>query len=951
MSDHEIYEVRGVGETVSEQAFQQIRHVLNQNQQALYSMIQLFPGGIFVYSAESEDKFSFVSENMLAMLGYTKEEFEHKFDNRFSKMIYHEDRARVLSEINTQIADGPFDTCFYRIEKKDGTLVWVHDEGHIVVDGLGHQWFYVVIVDITASVQAREKLADQYEELHHLINNVPASILVLNNQGGRFSVVAVNQYFCNIFGLSRDIFIDKTLADIVGLNHPDDREQAERFFKKLLTGQIQKSEIIFRIRIAAPDTYQWFYCSASNVRQSDGTSLVYVVFTDATYQKLREADFNRLIQELLNTNPDSLCALRLNLSQNTCSDFHGSSKYIRELLDVQTADELLDTIGNIITDEAEAEQFRQEFNRKKIIERFLKGENRMSVHYHRLTETGQPHWVTTYFQTLANPYTDDVETVAYSVDTDRILKKEMINEIITEEEYDYIGVLHIQTQQLTFYYISKDIRRQQSDQVSHDQNVQWVCGSIPSEEERQQYLEAIRLERILAELERHPVYTLSYFCNDFRGDRRKKQLKFRYLENSHLELMFSRTDVTDTFEQEEKNASMLRQALLAAEKANELKTEFLGNVSHDMRTPLNAILGYNQLALQAEDTTIKDDYLNKIGVAGRTLLSLINDTLDLQKIENGTVAFQLNPVSCRKILQEIITSVQPMMAEKRIDFIVDSHLTIDVPIQADAVRLRQIFINLLSNAAKFTQAGGQVELVLECTKVEEKRLHGKIIVRDTGVGMSQAFLHKMYEPFSQERTTETAHIGGAGLGLSIVKRLVDMMGGRIEAVSEPGKGSVFTVYLNFERALSQSQDSIEDSRCCNIAGTHILLCEDNTMNMEIAKSVLEMNGAVVDCALNGLEGYEKFVSSRSGTYSLILMDIRMPVLDGYGATEKIRTSRHADAAVIPILAMTADAYAGDIEKSYAVGMNGHLAKPVDFKELCHTIQHLVHLSHIPQKKI
>ena len=383
----------------------------------------------------------------------------------------------------------------------------------------------------------------------------------------------------------------------------------------------------------------------------------------------------------------------------------------------------------------------------------------------------------------------------------------------------------------------------------------------------------------------------------------------------------------------------LAKALQVAEHANESKSNFISNVSHDMRTPLNAILGYDQLALETSDQDVRTDYLQKIGSAGKTLLSLINDILNLQKMENGVTTLHPAPVACEEIVNRVMIAVGPLLEAKQIRFNFDNSKAVFATINVDALRVEEIFINLLSNAAKFTPAGGEVLLSIACERETATEVYDKLVVRDNGIGISQEFLPRIFEPFTQERSERTSNIGGSGLGLSIVKRIVDLMHGRIEVKSALGKGTEFTVYLTFQKADIPAADTREDlNRPRALQGKTILLCEDNAMNREIAKAILEKNGMKVVTAANGKEGLELFLQSRSGDLVAILMDIRMPVMDGYEATRKIRASLHPDARKVPIIALSADTYPEDIKKTHDCGMNSHLSKPIDSALLLKTLQ-------------
>ena len=375
-------------------------------------------------------------------------------------------------------------------------------------------------------------------------------------------------------------------------------------------------------------------------------------------------------------------------------------------------------------------------------------------------------------------------------------------------------------------------------------------------------------------------------------------------------------------------------ALRAAENASSEKNEFLGNVSHDMRTPLNGILGYTDLAAQSDDPKAVRGYLDKIRISGRLLLDLVNDTLTISKIENKK--FELHPSveSKTELIENVVTPIRTAAEEKGVLFTVDTTRSYPGYIRVDRLAWQKIFLNLLTNAVKFTPPGGAVEFVVEDVLTGGVQPGTKMTVRDTGVGIDETFLPKMFEPFSQERPAGLGNSGGTGLGLSIVKHFVDMMGGTIEVQSSKGTGSVFTVRLPAEPVSDYVPDAALPIAGAGFEDRKILLCEDNDMNAEITRSILEARKMRVVRAKNGSEGVDCFAASEPDEFAAILMDIRMPVMDGYAAARAIRALDRADAGTVPIIALSADAYDEDIQKSKDAGMNAHVAKPIDPQLLC-----------------
>ena len=386
--------------------------------------------------------------------------------------------------------------------------------------------------------------------------------------------------------------------------------------------------------------------------------------------------------------------------------------------------------------------------------------------------------------------------------------------------------------------------------------------------------------------------------------------------------------------QEEK----LKKAYASAENANKAKTEFLNNMSHDIRTPMNVILGYNQL-MKSQLTEPKQlDYQKKIEQAGKLLLSIINNVLDMARIESGKMKVDENYEVVGEVIDEIISTFSSQAEEKGIHLSGSMQVT-HRNILCDGTKIREIYVNLVSNAIKYTPRGGNITITLEelpCEK--EGYIKIKTEVEDTGIGMSEEFLPTLFEPFSREHNTTIGKVGGTGLGMSVVKRMIDLMGGNIEVKSELGKGTVFTFTLMHkiadEKYYCQKMETADAPDVeGNLRGKHVLLAEDNDLNAEIVVAVLEEAGLIIERVEDGVQCVNRIEQMPSGTYDLILMDIQMPNMDGYKATQCIRHLDDKKKAEILIIAMTANAFEEDKKKSFDVGMNGHIAKPIDIEKL------------------
>ena len=641
--------------------------------------------------------------------------------------------------------------------------------------------------------------------------------------------------------------------------------------------------------------------------------------------------YEKAMEDMLSAGPEALSIFHLNLTQNTRSYEYTASAYLKSLVKGKTVDDLFSGVEEALTEEEDRAHFQKVFSRKNLLQEFERKNTRITMEYHRLTDSGENHRIRVTASMLKNPASGDTEAIFYSDDTDRQEKEEKVISAITDREYEYIALIDTATEKIHYQYISSNaVMPVKLKMENYNTVIKEILGDSVGSEAAEVSFEKISCAKVSEALQTQDEYSVVIPYPLKTGRILQKRITFLYLDERKKDILFFRTDITEELKQERERAEKLSVALKEARHANQMKTEFLSNVSHDMRTPMNAVLGYTSLAQQSKDPSAVNGYLEKIDKAGKILLSLINDTLELSKIESGNTTLKCAPVSCREIISKVVGSIRPSMEEKHIHFILDNSRAVMATINVDAMRLQDVFINLLSNAVKFTPKYGEITLMVECVELEKDCVHDRIVVRDNGCGMSPEFLPKIFEPFSQERQAATADVGGSGLGLSIVKKLVDLMGGTITVESELGMGTEFTILLDFERVddhLPEKKESLQKWE--TLKGHRVLLVEDNAMNTEIARAILEMRGISVSCAENGETGCLRFAESDSGTYDAILMDIRMPVMSGHDAARKIREMNRPDAKKVPIIAMSADAFAEDIEKSLEAGMNEHIAKPVD----------------------
>lgn len=422
------------------------------------------------------------------------------------------------------------------------------------------------------------------------------------------------------------------------------------------------------------------------------------------------------------------------------------------------------------------------------------------------------------------------------------------------------------------------------------------------------------------------------FTSDFYLERMKSWYR--------LEITRSKDGLYDTFQfrditEDKKELEAAKEQLKIAESVSQSKTEFLSSMSHEIRTPMNGIIGMLTLAHGQLRGHSAENYIIKAEQLSKYLLSVINDILDMSRIEAGKIELESKPFELAALAEKLRNMFQKNVEAKSVAFYVEMK-DVDVKyIVGDELRISQILVNFLSNAQKFTEKG-EIRVTFRQLQKENGKVSLMFRVHDTGKGMDAKFISRIFKPFEQESQDITKQYGGSGLGMSITDRLVHLMGGEIVIDSMLGKGSDFSVYLTLPIAeVSEIETEQEDETGTDFTfnGCHILMAEDNEINAEIAVSILENEGAKVDVAVNGKDAVEKYAASAPGTYNFILMDIQMPVMNGRDAAKQIRSMDRKDAGEIPIFALSADAFVEDQRLSAMSGMNGHFTKPIDFEEM------------------
>lgn len=957
IEDDELFPVKAAKE-----AYDNLQELLQEKNQQIELMMSQLPGGMAICHLDEGYSIKWVSEGLCELYGYSgPEELIAASGGQSLAMVEPDDYEHVLKDIESCLAKDETYSVEYRFRRRDGSMIWVLDIGKRVVDRDGEAVIYCMVTDITYRrnqdmliQQASIENKRQADFLTQLYNTVPCGIIQFTT-GPEHKIINANRRAWEIYGYSEEEYWQCVRDPFTPV-----MEAEQDKFRKIVEDISQNGGRVSYEREGRRKNGEQCFVSVSMERleNSNGKEVIQAVFNDITETRMLQMERE---QEQLIENRSlraAICTaypliMSINLSQNSYECFI-QEKNIVKYDEKGRYDDMVDiTMGRAYP--SYQEDFGRRFSREALMRRYEEGERELYMEMQMMGDDGEYHWISLYVIRVDNPYSDDMLV---------------------------IGLMKVLDEQRA---------------------------------------EKARQERLL------------------------------------------------------------RDALTSAEAANKAKSEFLSRMSHDIRTPMNAIIGMSTIGqLKINVPNRVRDCFEKIDSSSRYLLTLINDILDMSKIESGKIVLAKRKFDFSEFINEINTIIYPQTRERGIDFVIHHHEPMERFYIGDELRLNQIMMNLLSNAVKFTAPGGRITVDIQELKRENGLAYLGLSVSDTGIGMSEDFMKKIYQPFEQENPGTARNKIGTGLGLSIVYNIIQLMGGTIAVTSEKNRGTTFELSVPLEpvydteeekrrrmtedalkdirvlvvdddamigeqtaaimsnigispvwvdsgvRALEEvrkmmqagctydvamidwlmpDMDGIETTRqirkivgpdttiiiisaydwsdieeearqagannfiskplfqsviydtlmhlniepherkeqrqpVSSLDGLQVLLVEDNELNLEIAKTLMEMQGVCVDTAENGREALDKFTDRPLDFYHAVLMDIRMPVMDGLSATKAIRELDRKDAKTVPIIAMTANAFEEDRRLAIKAGMNGYLVKPIDINKLFEELKKL-----------
>lgn len=930
--------------------------VKQQNRQ-LEVIMSSIAGGLKISNDDDTYSFAFVSKEAAALFGYTVEEFMEATGGTAVGTVYPPDLEKALSDCAEAFRDGGLSYATrYRVRCKDGSLKWVMDSGKKAQDVDGRWMVNSLYLDITRTEEDAQRLRTQTELLASIYDTVPCGIIrFVQKKDGTSQLISLNKATLSLMGYGD---LEEGLGDwhegVLGAVLEEDQHKLRASYSKLYqTGDRQDLE--YRVRWK-DGSLHWMDGTSMIVGMTpDKEPVIQRTVVDITPRKNLQQRLDRE-QELYRVAMEASAAFMFEylMDTDTFVSYEPQSgggvvrselKHYSEILvddQIVHPDDAPKAVDNICRGRAEVFDVRccapggerGKFTWYRVNCRLVAEEGRPSrvvgaLHdIHSMKSKLSENRECLYMSQSALQAINDVYISMFYVD---LLKDSYYTvRMPGAGDEDLLPRRGSFTEELR-NYILHNIDPEDWNKVAEICRKEWLLSKLTDKQEHMEVEFRHQNPALWLRLEIYPVSVENgrpeTIIIAFRNISAEKQRELEY------------------YSEEKRAKAALEEAYDSLDRANKAKSDFLSRMSHDIRTPMNAIMGMTTIAEKNIGNREKmEDCLKKISLSGAHLLELINEVLDMSKIESGNVSLSEDLIQLTELLEDVTQIIRPD-ADLR-----NQHLFVSVDklehdtVCGDAARVKQVLLNLLSNAVKYSGRDGHIRINLE-EKLSSESGVGcyEMIVEDDGIGMSKEFQEKLFLPFERASDPRVGQIQGTGLGLAITWNLVQMMNGTIQVESEIDRGTKFIVTVYLKLAPEREAGKVPCGGMCDEAphsfetGTRVLLAEDNPLNQEIVKELLGMYGLEVVCASDGREAVEMFETNPPGTFDLILMDIQMPVLDGYGASKAIRKSgvsgQRPDAEKIPIIALTANAFADDVYRAKQAGMNEHVTKPLEVEHL------------------
>lgn len=919
------------------------RQELQDDKDKLAEIISRIPQGIAMFRVDKEGRIfvELCNDTICEKVNLKKAEVQYR---EFSTLdlpfeFNAEDMVTLVNAF--EIAKNQTTPFFFnfRLNHNDGRLLWFKANFQSVPQEDGSFLIYAGLVDITPQKDLEEKLVLNAKELRE-------TVVKLQENTERLNAIS---HRAELFYWEIELETGDVTASFVAENSPSLNLKNEGFASDFIVpsdleyfnvmtsiaSSGKESHVTFDIRVGKEDgKSEWFRITYDVIRDNEGNPVSLLGLAQNINEiKLEQRRLDEEIEniETATQRRDVLSTLRINLTNNCVESYRSKPGTSLPINEGDKYSDALELIAQHAVSKVQKNEILKQLSTENLLLSFENGEKSLSFDYQIETFDNANCWVNSSIRLYRHPTTKKVMCFMYCYDINDIhITKEIINKVV-EDGYEHISVINVKSRkiELSIGDEKKDYYLETGD--IFDRSLMEAFANLTSLDLAETNFENCCLSNVLSELEDREEFAFPFNINE-TGRKERKLFTYLWFDEAKTKILLLITDITDIYQQEIKRSEELAKALETAVLANKSKTDFLSRMSHEIRTPMNAILGMSRLG---EDVAKDEDvvsYFKDINASGNYLLGLINDILDMSRIEQGKMEIYNKYEDKNEIIRSVEVVIRPLAEAKNIDFNITTTGNSPQWVYLDKLRTQQVYINILNNAVKFTESGGKVDWVINSEMLSDNKVKFDISISDTGCGMSDEFLERIFEPFAQEQNSLVNARQGTGLGLAIAKSIVEKMDGTILVESKIGIGTTFKIVfvrdcksINNIVAFSQEADDAKSI----LEGKKVLLCEDHPLNTLVATKLLEKVGMIVEKAENGLIGVNKFSDSQENEYDVILMDIRMPIMDGLEATTKIRALNRQDAKSVPIIAMTANAFAEDRSLSKSAGMNEHLSKPIE----------------------
>lgn len=878
-----------------------------------------------------------VDDNFVKILGYSnKKELLLDMNSDITNIVYRDDLPRVQEYLKSCTEPGDKYEITYRVRKKNGRFIWIKDNGKIVkaqdkiaLVGVCH--------DVTENIENKQKLKDTENRFKLAISG--AKMLVweydIKNKCARYPQGT------EIGEIGREVilydFPDRLFNN--GTVIEEQQEEFKEFYNRVNFGEEKELRGTFWMLNSTSNIKRCVEISYSVVRDEKGNGITaYGMSRDVTEQKFTEKRFREELAFRNKMGDNIISTSCVNLTLGLLENLRYGESYVKDEKIITTIDYRERSMHFLDECEMTDEQ-AQNLSVENLLNLFEKGVTEVREEYHAKLKDGDRIWVCVNVNLLKSPKTGNILAFFYNKNITNEKMSAIISEKVLSQNYLEVGVIDTVHDTYTRFYSLATNISQFNNSFAFEKGMDIFCEKRVTDGDRKRVKKYMTLDYINSAIKKNGIVEFQFLGLDRNGNKEYNSMVIKPLYKDRTDVLLStRSNVDAIVREGQKKEKKLKKAMEEAKKANEARSDFFAGISHDMRTPMNAIIGMSALGVEESKDEVIKKYFTNIDASAHFLLGLINDALDSSQIEKNVLTLTNEPYSIEEFKLYVNSMVRSLCDAKKIDFTMTASDKLAKYISTDKLRFNQIFFNLLSNAVKFTPENGKIDFIIDFVSRNNGVVVHRFTVRDTGIGMSKDFQKKMFNQFTREGSS-SLNTSGTGLGLFITKYVVELMGGTISVSSDVGKGSEFVVELalkeiEMDSSLSELKENISQEDYDEILkDKRVLLCEDNEMNSQIAVRVLEKKGMIVECAPDGQAGLEKFNNSDEGYYDVILMDVRMPVMDGLEATKFIRNLERMDSKKVPIIAMSANTHKKDIETALKAGMSTHIGKPFDIKEL------------------